>query len=231
MLEAADGNSFAAFAAMPDEPSATGVVDPAGRPRALPLLRGARAALRRARLPGGRVRLLRPHGRGREARRRLPVHGARRSDDARRGSRPTSAPRSRYLRDAGAASVFTVGFCFGGRNSWLSAAGGHGLAGAVGFYGMPGERNGQPGPTQRAAEIARADPGAPGGRRPEHHRRAQRGVRRGARPRRASSTRSSPTRARRTASSTASSRSTRLRRTDAWARIARVHRALQLSRG
>src|SRR4029453_7213463 len=31
--------------------------------------------------------------------------------------------------------VFSVGFCFGGRNSWLAAAGGHGLAGAIGFYG------------------------------------------------------------------------------------------------
>ena len=31
--------------------------------------------------------------------------------------------------------------------------GGHGLAGAVGFYGMPGERNGMPGPTDRAAEL------------------------------------------------------------------------------
>jgi carboxymethylenebutenolidase len=35
-------------------------------------------------------------------------------------------------------AVFTVGFCFGGRNSWLAAASGHGLAGAVGFYGHPG---------------------------------------------------------------------------------------------
>jgi carboxymethylenebutenolidase len=50
-------------------------------------------------------------------------------------------------------SVFTVGFCFGGRNSWLAAAGGHGLAGAIGFYGGPGERNGQPGPTQLASRI------------------------------------------------------------------------------
>jgi carboxymethylenebutenolidase len=57
-----------------------------------------------------------------------------------------------YLRDAGSKSIFTVGFCFGGRNSWLSAAGGHGLAGAVGFYGHPGERE-TPGPTKRAAEI------------------------------------------------------------------------------
>ena len=34
-------------------------------------------------------------------------------------------------------AVFTVGFCFGGSNSWLQAAHGHGLAGVIGFYGMP----------------------------------------------------------------------------------------------
>lgn len=33
--------------------------------------------------------------------------------------------------------LFTVGFCFGGSNSWHMAAGGHGLAGAIGFYGNP----------------------------------------------------------------------------------------------
>jgi carboxymethylenebutenolidase len=49
--------------------------------------------------------------------------------------------------------VFTVGFCFGGRHSWLAAAGGHGLAGAVGFYGWPGERDGHRGPAQRAGEM------------------------------------------------------------------------------
>jgi carboxymethylenebutenolidase len=35
----------------------------------------------------------------------------------------------------GAGSVFTVGFCFGGRNSFNQAARGHGLAGVIGFYG------------------------------------------------------------------------------------------------
>jgi carboxymethylenebutenolidase len=50
-------------------------------------------------------------------------------------------------------SIFTVGFCFGGRNSWLAAAGGHGLAGAVGLYGMPAARDGSPGPAGRAAEM------------------------------------------------------------------------------
>jgi len=60
----------------------------------------------------------------------------------------------RRLADLGCSSVFTVGFCFGGRNSWLAAASQHGLKGAVGFYGHPGERNGVPGPTQRAGEIS-----------------------------------------------------------------------------
>jgi carboxymethylenebutenolidase len=62
-----------------------------------------------------------------------------------------------YLRSpagGGCSSVFTVGFCFGGSNSWLQAAGGHGLAGAIGFYGRPGAgRDGSPGPAQRAAEF------------------------------------------------------------------------------
>ena len=32
-------------------------------------------------------------------------------------------------------ATFTVGFCYGGRNSWSQLANGHGLAGSVGFYG------------------------------------------------------------------------------------------------
>jgi carboxymethylenebutenolidase len=34
-------------------------------------------------------------------------------------------------------SVFTVGFCMGGALSWGQSAAGHGLAGAIGFYGIP----------------------------------------------------------------------------------------------
>ena len=58
-----------------------------------------------------------------------------------------------HLRGLDCASVFTVGFCFGGRSSWLAAASGHGLNGAVGFYGFPTERNGVLGPAERASEI------------------------------------------------------------------------------
>ena len=40
--------------------------------------------------------------------------------------------------DGGAVrAVFTVGFCYGGAQSWRQSAAGHGLAGAVGFYGVP----------------------------------------------------------------------------------------------
>jgi carboxymethylenebutenolidase len=45
-----------------------------------------------------------------------------------------------YLRTAkgGAArAVFTVGFCFGGANSWRQSASQPELAGAIGFYGRP----------------------------------------------------------------------------------------------
>ena len=44
-----------------------------------------------------------------------------------------------HLRSRGPTErpIFTVGFCFGGTHSWLQAAAGHGLAGVIGFYGMP----------------------------------------------------------------------------------------------
>ena len=42
-----------------------------------------------------------------------------------------------HLRSAEPAprALFTVGFCFGGANSWRQSAEGHGLTGAIGFYG------------------------------------------------------------------------------------------------
>ncbi len=39
------------------------------------------------------------------------------------------------LRAEGATAIFTVGFCFGGGQSWLAAAEQDDLAGAIGFYG------------------------------------------------------------------------------------------------
>jgi carboxymethylenebutenolidase len=56
------------------------------------------------------------------------------------GIRDDVAAAIAYLRskDGGTVkSVFTVGFCFGGSSSWNQSAGGHGLNGAIGFYGRP----------------------------------------------------------------------------------------------
>lgn len=60
-----------------------------------------------------------------------------------------------YLkRDRPERAVFTVGFCFGGSNSWHQAANGLGLAGAVGFYGRPRRDEETAGAVDRAAGMA-----------------------------------------------------------------------------
>lgn len=67
--------------------------------------------------------------------------------------------------------IFTLGFCFGGSSAWQQSAYGHGLAGAIGFYGRPdGQRPlGAKTPIELAPEMASpilclmggADPGIP----------------------------------------------------------------------
>jgi carboxymethylenebutenolidase len=153
VLEASDGNSFAAFAATPDEPGEVGVV-------LLPDVRGLyrfyeELALRFAERGIAAVAF---DYFGRTA------GAAKRDDDFEymphveqttpEGVQADVGAAVEHLRSRGVRTIFTVGFCFGGRNSWLAAGGGHGLAGAVGFYGRPGEgRDGAPGPTQRASEL------------------------------------------------------------------------------
>jgi len=51
-------------------------------------------------------------------------------------------------------AIFTVGFCFGGGNSFLQATQHHGLAGVIGFYGRVAEgRQGGPSPTEAAPQF------------------------------------------------------------------------------
>jgi len=151
-LESADGTRFAAFAATPEEPVAVGVV-------ILPDVRGLyrfyeELALRFAERGYAAV-AFDYFGRTAGASKRdddfdYMEHVMQTTPD---GVHADVRATVEELRRRGCETVFTVGFCFGGRNSWLAAAGGHGLAGAVGFYGMPAERNGVPGPTERAGEI------------------------------------------------------------------------------
>src|SRR5215469_14209920 len=41
----------------------------------------------------------------------------------------------RQLPDQAPRNIFTVGFCFGGSNSFMQATSSHGLSGVIGFYG------------------------------------------------------------------------------------------------
>jgi len=153
VLESADGNRFAAFAAMPEQPQAVGIV-------ILPDVRGLyrfyeELALRFAERGYAAV-AIDYFGRSAGVSKRdeqfdYMEHVALTTPE---GVQADVAAACAALRARDAQFLFSVGFCMGGRHSWLAAAGGHGLAGAVGFYGMPGARNGQPGPTERAGELA-----------------------------------------------------------------------------
>ena len=175
-LEAADGNRFAAFAARPEEPSGKGVV-------ILPDVRGLyrfyeELALRFAERGISAVAI---DYFGRTA------GVEKRGDDFDYMTHVDQTTPEGVKADVRAAvehlrppvkAVFTVGFCFGGRYSWHSAADGHGLAGAVGFYGAPRGRGVARGPSARGRDGV-SDPRPPGGCRPEHHGGGQRGLRAG----------------------------------------------------
>ena len=138
-LEAADGTRFAAFSAVAEEPLGPAVV-------VLPDVRGLfrfyeELALRFAEVGYDSVTI---DYFGRTA------GVGKRGDDFPFGDHLPQTTAGGVAADTRAAvehlrsrsgqagrSVFTIGFCYGGSNSWLQAAEGHGLAGVIGFYGMP----------------------------------------------------------------------------------------------
>jgi carboxymethylenebutenolidase len=163
VLEAADGNRFAAFAAIPDEPTGTCVV-------ILPDVRGLyrfyeELALRFAErgYPAVAIDYFgRTAGVGKRADDfEYRPHVEQTTAD---GVQTDVRAAVEHLRSQDCNAIVTVGFCFGGRQSWLAAAGGHGLAGAIGFYGRPGiGGDGSPGPAQRASELEGSILGLMGG--------------------------------------------------------------------
>jgi carboxymethylenebutenolidase len=153
VLEASDGNHFGAFLATPDESSATGVV-------ILPDVRGLyrfyeELALRFAER-GHAAIAIDYFGRTAGIEKRPDDWDY--MDEVAKTTQAGVAADTRAavgrLRAEGCTSIYTVGFCFGGSNSWLQAAEGHGLAGAVGFYGSPTrERGGEPSVVARVPEM------------------------------------------------------------------------------
>jgi carboxymethylenebutenolidase len=152
VLTAADGNEFAAFLATPDEPAKVGVV-------IYPDVRGLyrfyeELALRFAER-GYAAIAFDYFGRTAGAEKRDEhfeyMPHVEQTTDA--GVQADARAAVERLRSMGVQSVFSIGFCFGGRASWVAAASGHGLAGAIGFYGSPTRERGGPSAVAQVAQI------------------------------------------------------------------------------
>ena len=138
-LRSADGTELMAYYAHPDQPSRAGMV-------VMPDVRGLHAfyqeLARRFAEAGMHAVAIDYFG-------RTAGIGPRDEDFAFREHVDQLQP-AKVTEDVGAAAawlrgleqgavdaVFTVGFCMGGALSWRQSAGGHGLAGCIGFYGIP----------------------------------------------------------------------------------------------
>jgi carboxymethylenebutenolidase len=152
VLTAADGNEFAAFLATPDEAASAGVV-------IYPDVRGLyrfyeELALRFAER-GYAAIAFDYFGRTAGAAKRdddfeYAPHVEQTTDE---GVQADARASIEHLRSLGVRSVFSVGFCFGGRASWVASASGHRLAGSIGFYGSPTRRRGGPSAVERVGEM------------------------------------------------------------------------------
>jgi carboxymethylenebutenolidase len=139
ILQAADGNRFNAFGAATTDPDAPRMV-------ILPDVRGLHPFYRdlavRFAEAGAHATAMDYFGRtaGIEERGEdfdFMYHRSRTTPDTIALDVAAAVAHIRSPTGGGAERVFTVGFCFGGRNSFNQAARGHGLAGVIGFYGVP----------------------------------------------------------------------------------------------
>jgi carboxymethylenebutenolidase len=153
-LEAADGNRFAAYLVRAAEPSGAGIV-------ILPDVRGLHGYYRELAMRFaehgidaialdyfGRTAGIGDRGPGFE----YQPHVAQCTYE---GLRADTVAAAAHLRaETGVTSLFTVGFCMGGRMSFLSAGYGLELAGVIGFYGWPvGASRGTPAPADVADTL------------------------------------------------------------------------------
>jgi len=134
-LTASDGATFMAYAAVPENPTGRGVV-------ILPDVRGLHAFYKELAAlfaqAGFRAIAIDYFGRTAETNDRTESFDHMSHVDKMTPEALALDVRAavRHLREADSSgAVFTVGFCFGGAYSWRQSAEGHGLAGAVGFYG------------------------------------------------------------------------------------------------
>ncbi len=156
VLQAADGNRFAAYLARAAQPTGAGIV-------ILPDVRGLHAYYRELALRfaehGVDAMAIDYFGRTAGIGDRGPAfawqpHVERTTYE---GLRADVTAAAAHLREAaGVERLFATGFCMGGRLTFLAAAFGLDLAGVIGFYGWPTgpSRNGTPAPAEVAGTFA-----------------------------------------------------------------------------
>ena len=155
VLEAADGNRFAAFVARAAEPTGAGIV-------ILPDVRGLHAYYRELAMRFaehgvdaialdyfGRTAGIGDRGPGFDY---MPHVGQLTFDGLRAD---TIAAAAQLRSEAGTPALFSIGFCMGGRLAFLSGTFGLGMAGVIGMYGWPtgGSRSNTPAPIDLVAEL------------------------------------------------------------------------------
>jgi carboxymethylenebutenolidase len=155
VLESADGARFAGYLARAGEPTGAGIV-------ILPDVRGLHAYFRELALRFaehgidaiaidyfGRTAGIGDRDHGFDYQPHVPqtTYDGLRAD--------VTAAAAHLRAEAGVHSLFTIGFCMGGRLAFLSAGFGLDLAGVIGFYGWPTgpSRNGTPAPADVASTL------------------------------------------------------------------------------
>ncbi|HLZ21711.1 MAG TPA: dienelactone hydrolase family protein [Ktedonobacterales bacterium] len=156
VLVSRDGTHFSAYVARPDAPSGAAIV-------ILPDVRGLFAfyeqLAERFAVAGilaiaidyfGRTAGLAP----RDAEFEYMPHVMKCNDQQIREDVSAAITHLRNMPGAVIRAVYTVGFCFGGGNSFQQAANQHGLSGVIGFYGSPTRnRFGGPAPIERVRDF------------------------------------------------------------------------------
>jgi len=136
-LEAADGNRLMAYQVQPDAPTSRGVV-------ILPDVRGLHAyycdLADRFAEAGFAAVAIDYFGRTAETDERAEPfdfwpHVKLTTPEGVAADTAAAVQHLRAVNDGAIVDIFTVGFCFGGGNSWRQAADTPGLAGSIGFYG------------------------------------------------------------------------------------------------
>lgn len=142
-LEASDGNKFAAFSVTAEQPGGAGIV-------ILPDVRGLHGFYEDLALRFAEIDV---HATAFDYFGRTAGVGRRDDDfdfwpevmktqpDTVAADVAAAVDHLRSEAGGAATSLFTVGFCFGGRHSFNQAARGHGLSGVIGFYGRVAARD------------------------------------------------------------------------------------------